>query len=175
MNHELKRPIDYKQLCDWAFYWYYVVKDLSPELDESGIAKHILKMEYNKENINPEIREIALKNMDSIESIPDLILAILNMEAQDGRTPRLYWLFVLAMIYSIKAHLPSIKEDSQLKEIGITLYLIQREIKNRNLLEEKSDEEFQTISELLIGHEMYKGYPSVKEKYEAINKLLDTF
>jgi hypothetical protein len=78
------------------------------------------------------------------------------------------------VIVRVKVHLPSIKEDCQLKEIGITFYLIQREIKCRNFAEEKSDEEFRVLSELLIGHGMYKGYQSVKEKIDAINKLLDT-
>ena len=172
---KLSRPINYKQLCDWAFYWYLTLKELSPELEEPEIAKKIFNLEYDNDNSNQELRELALRNLDSIESVPDLILAILNMEAQDGRTTRLYWLFILGMTYSIKVHLPSIKEDCQLKEIGTTLYLIQREIKNRNLSEEKSEEEFQILSELLVGHGMYKVYPSVKDKYEAINKLLDTF
>lgn len=173
---ELERPIEWKKLCDWTCTQYIDIKQENHNLTEKEIAIAIFNAEYQKDYIAPDIKELAQKNVNSIESIPDLLLTILNMEAEGGRDKELLdAIFLSAIIYCLKIYSDKLLGKTQLDRIGIIIGLISKQVDLKYNDPEKRSEIRYELVNMLICMGIYKTFVTYEDANNFIIKVLNEF
>jgi hypothetical protein len=171
---DLERPIKWQKLSDWACTQFIEIKQHNPHLTEKEIAMTIFSSEYKKPYVPSDIKELAHKNLNSIESVPDLLLAMLNMEAEGGRdTQRLNAIFLSAIMYSLKTYQDKLYGNTQFDRIIIIIGLIARHVDLKISDPEKRSNIRYLLVEVLICMGLYKEYETYEEINNAIIKMLN--
>jgi len=170
---DLERPLEWQKLSDWACTQFIDIKQENPNLKEKEIVQTIFNTEYQKDYIPLDMKELAKINVNSIESIPDLLFTMLNMEAEGGRDKeRLDTIFLSAIIYCIKTYQDKLPGKTQLNTIGIISGLILKQVDLKFSDPEKRSEIKSLLGKMLICEGMYKTYKTNEEAFDAITYIL---
>ena len=174
-NIELVRPIEWKQLCDWAFTTYLKYRQDFPNLSEKEIAESMFVSEYNATTISPELKELAGFHISEAESIPDLIYEILRLEVfKDKNMFDLTENYVDAVFYCIKNYLKLVDPQCHLVTIAKVFQMAFQEIDKKISDENLSTKETVIILNSLLLFKVYKQWDTSEKLNDAIKKMLNS-
>lgn len=170
---ELVRPIEWKDLCDWAFKTYLKNKQDFPNLTEKEIAEAMFVSEYNSTTISNELKEIADYHVSEVESIPDLIYEMLRIEVFNNKTMfDLTENYVDAMLYCIKHYLKFVDSKCHLVTIAKVFHKAFHEVDKKVTDESLRTKETMILLNGLLFFKVYKQWDTDEKLNEAIKKML---
>ncbi|MEI7979702.1 MAG: hypothetical protein WCI53_12715 [Bacteroidota bacterium] len=157
------------EIAEWVANEFLSYKLSYPDKGEETIVKFILTIRYKSENASNDFNEIATSNLPFVKTFFDLLVTLINIEADDGRTKELEML-----IFGATLHLRKLGYVEKIDSEDFTLVnscltnIIKYVILKVKEKEEQPMHFFMNFKTLII-RQMYKTYKS----YNEIEAFLD--
>jgi len=172
MLWNLLHPTKPKYLGKWVISNFLKIYHRNNGQTEKEIAQTLFNKRYNSIFIPKDLKKVANSNYEFVESIPDLLFCIINMESKGGRTKKFKDLYLEGLQEMIKIYSTGKLIPCELNQIIKTIRKISQVSSNSSLSAEGQDFFNESLIESLIFSRSYRNLTNEIELLKHLSSIV---